>query len=219
VIRNNWRALIIGTFVMLATYTLFYLVNTWTLSYAIAARPPKGNGLGIGYMNFLQMQLISVLFFAAMLPVVGRLADRFGRRSTLLVSTLAIIAYGATFGPLLAAGRATPASVLTFLIVGMSLMGLSFGPMSAVLPELFPTNVRYTGSGIAYNLASILGAAVAPFIATWLAATHGVGWVGCYLSVSAVVTFIAVLAMRETKDRPLDAEPEPTARDVCPAES
>jgi MFS family permease len=88
-----------------------------------------------------------------------------------------------------------------------------------VLPELFGTNVRYTGSGIAYNLASILGAAVAPFIATWLAATHGVSWVGCYLSVSAVVTFIALLAMRETKDRPLDAEPEPTAQDVCPAES
>ena len=219
VIRNNWRALIIGTFVMLATYTLFYVVNTWTLSYAIAARPPKGNGLGIVYMNFLQMQLISVLFFAAMLPVVGWLADRFGRRSTLLVSTLAIIAYGATFGPLLASGRATPASVLTFLVVGMSLMGLSFGPMSAVLPELFGTNVRYTGSGIAYNLASILGAAVAPFIATWLAATHGVGWVGFYLSVSAGVTFIALLAMRETKDRPLDAEPEQLTQDVCPAES
>jgi metabolite-proton symporter len=207
VIRNDWRALLIGTFVMLATYTLFYLVNTWTLSHGIAARPPKGNGLGIGYMNFLQMQLISVLFFAAMLPIVGKLADRFGRRSTLLVSTLAIMAYGATFGPLLAVGHATHASVLTFLIVGMSLMGLTFGPMSAVLPELFPTNVRYTGSGIAYNLASILGAAVAPFIATWLAATHGVGWVGFYLSVSAVVTFIALLAMRETKDRPLDAEP------------
>ena len=214
VMRNNWRPLILGTFVMLATYTLFYVVNTWTLSYGISARPPKGNGLGIGYMNFLQMQLISVLFFAALLPVVGRLADRFGRRSTLLVSTLALMAYGAAFGPLLAVGHATHASVLTFLIIGMSLMGFSFGPMSAVLPELFPTNVRYTGSGIAYNLASILGAAVAPFLATWLAATHGVGWVGCYLSISALVTLVALLIMRETKDRPLDAEPARPRHDL-----
>jgi metabolite-proton symporter len=214
VMRNNWRPLILGTFVMLATYTLFYVVNTWTLSYGIRARPPKGNGLGIGYMNFLQMQLISVLFFAALLPVVGRLADRFGRRSTLLVSTLALVAYGAAFGPLLTVGHATHASVLTFLIIGMSLMGFSFGPMSAVLPELFPTNVRYTGSGIAYNLASILGAAVAPFIATWLAATHGVGWVGCYLSASALVTLVALLIMRETKDRPLDAEPARPRHDL-----
>src|ERR1700747_1828274 len=204
VMRNDWRPLILGTFVMLATYTLFYLVNTWTLSYGISARPPKGNGLGIGYMNFLQMQLISVLFFAAMLPVVGRLADRFGRRSTLLVCTPPIIPYGGTFGPLLAAGHATHASVLTFLIVGMTLMGLTFGPMSAVLPELFGTNVRYTGSGIAYNLASILGAAVAPFIATWLAATHGVAWVGVYLMGAAILTVIALLAMRETRDISLD---------------
>jgi MFS family permease len=218
VMRNDWRTLILGTFVMLATYTLFYLVNTWTLSYGISARPPRGNGLGIGYMNFLQMQLISVLFFAALLPVVGRLADRFGRRSTLLVSTLALMAYGAAFGPLLAVGHATHASVLTFLIIGMSLMGFSFGPMSAVLPELFPTKVRYTGSGIAYNLASILGAAVAPFVATWLAASHGVGWVGFYLSASAAVTFIALLAMRETRDRPLDAQPR-RSQDVCLAES
>jgi MFS family permease len=77
--------------------------------------------------------------------------------------------------------------------------------MSAVLPELFPTNVRYTGSGISYNVASILGAAVAPFIATWLATTYGVGWVGLYLFIAALLSFIAILLMRETKDESLDA--------------
>ena len=76
--------------------------------------------------------------------------------------------------------------------------------MSAVLPELFPTNVRYTGSGIAYNVSSILGAAVAPFIATWLATTYGVGWVGVYLLAAAALTFVALLVMHETKDRRLD---------------
>ena len=91
-----------------------------------------------------------------------------------------------------------------FLIVGMTLMGLTFGPMSAVLPELFPTNVRYTGSGIAYNVASILGAAVAPFIATWLATQYGVGWVGLYLFIAASLSLIAILIMRETKDASLD---------------
>jgi MFS family permease len=80
-----------------------------------------------------------------------------------------------------------------------------------VLPELFPTNVRYTGSGISYNVSSILGAAVAPFIATWLAAQYGVAWVGVYLILAAILTFIALLVTRETKDISLD---NPVADDV-----
>ena len=202
VVRNNWQQLIIGTFVMLATYTLFYTVTTWALSYGTGKRPPDGTGLGFGYVDFLKLQLIAVLFFAAALPVSGLLADRFGRRRTLLVVTAAIIVYGAAFGLLLGSG--TQGSTLLFLVIGMTLMGLTFAPMSAVLPELFPTNVRYTGSGISYNVSSILGAAVAPFIATWLATTYGVEWVGVYLLSAAVLTFIALLVMRETKDTNLD---------------
>ena len=89
--------------------------------------------------------------------------------------------------------------IVIFLIVGLSLMGLTYGPMSAVLPELFATNVRYTGSGVAYNMASIIGAAVAPFIATWLVHSYGVAWVGGYLAIAALLTLIALLVMRETR--------------------
>ncbi len=205
--RTSWRQLIIGTFVMLATYTLFYVVTTWALSYGTGKRPPGGTGLGFGYVDFLRLQLVAVLFFAALIPVAGRLADVFGRRRTLLVITGAIMAYGATFGFLLSPDRASHTTMLQFLVLGMALMGLTFGPMSAVLPELFPTNVRYTGSGIAYNAASILGAAVAPFIATWLATSYGVGWVGVYLMVAGALTFVALLVMHETKDASLDSEP------------
>jgi len=204
VFRTSWRELIIGTFVMLATYTLFYTCTTWALSYGTSKRPPGGTGLGFGYVDFLHIQLIAVLFFAATVPIAGALADRFGRRRTLLVITAAIIVYGASFGQMLAPDSATKGSTLLFLIVGMTLMGLSYGPMSAVLPELFPTNVRYTGSGISYNLSGILGAAVAPFIATWLATTYGVAWVGVYLIGAAILTVIALLAMRETKDISLE---------------
>ncbi|MDY6997033.1 MAG: MFS transporter [Actinomycetota bacterium] len=205
VFRTSWRQLIIGTFVMLATYTLFYIVTTWALSFGTAKLPPDGAGLGFGYVDFLELQLIAVLFFAATLPVAGLLADRFGRRRTLLVVTAAIMGYAALFAPMLGSGTTSAAMMLVFLIIGMTLMGLTFGPMSAVLPELFPTNVRYTGSGISYNVSSILGAAVAPFIATWLATSYGVGWVGLYLFVAAALTFAALLIMRETKDSSLDS--------------
>lgn len=204
VFRTSWRELIIGTFVMLATYTLFYIVTTWALSYGTTKRPPAGAGLGFGYVDFLHLQLIAVLFFAATVPIAGALADRFGRRTTLLVISTAIIGYGASFGLMLAPHSATKGSALLFVVIGMTLMGLSFGPMSAVLPELFPTNVRYTGSGISYNMSSILGAAVAPFIATWLATTYGVAWVGVYLIVAAMLTVFALVLMPETKDLSLE---------------
>lgn len=97
--------------------------------------------------------------------------------------------------------------VMAWLIVGFSLMGVTFGPMGALLPELFPANVRYTGSGISYNVSSILGAAVAPFIAVALW-SHGGGspfWVGIYLSAMALVTLAALLVGRETRDVDIEA--------------
>ena len=208
VFKNHLKELVLGTFIMLATYGLFYLMTTWILSYAIG--PTQVGFLGIGYRSFLVLQLLSVLFFAGMIPVSGWLADKYGRRSVLLVATAAIILFGLSFRLFLDSGvmgtgeGADLGRMLFFLCTGMTLMGLSFGPMSAVLPELFPTNVRYTGSGISYNVSSILGAAMTPFAAVWLARNHGVGSVGIYLSALAVLTFSALLCSRETKHTSLD---------------
>lgn len=208
VVRNNSKELVLGTFIMLATYVLFYLMTTWILSYAIG-RTELGF-LGIGYRNFLVLQLVSVLFFAAMIPVAGWLADRYGRRSVLMIVTAAIMVFGLTFDLFLnpgTMGTGTSANMglmLLFLSIGMTLMGLTFGPMSAILPELFPTNVRYTGSGIAYNVSSILGAALTPFAAVWLAKNHGVGSVGIYLSALSVLTFVAIWLSKETRHASLD---------------
>lgn len=205
VVRTAWRPLIIGTFVMVATYTLFYLVTTWIVSYGTGKVVDRsGIELSISYIDFLKMQLVAVLFFAVFVSVSGYLADRVGRRNLLIVATVLIIVYGLTFKWILDPSNTSQGSMLAVLIVGLTLMGFTFGPMSAVLPELFATNVRYTGSGIAYNFASILGAAIAPFIATWLVADFGVAWVGVYLAIAGTATLIALLLMKETRDVDLD---------------
>ncbi|BDH59462.1 MFS transporter [Tsukamurella sp. PLM1] len=205
VLRTAWRPLIIGTFVMVATYTLFYLVTTWIVSYGTGKVTDKsGVKLSVSYIDFLEMQLIAVLFFAVFVAVSGRLADRFGRRLVLIIVTLAIIVYGLSFKWILDPAHTTQGTMLAVLIVGLTLMGLTFGPMSAVLPELFATNVRYTGSGVSYNFASIIGAAIAPFIATWLVKDYGVEWVGVYLAIAGLSTLVALVVMRETRDVELD---------------
>lgn len=204
VFKSNWRELILGTFIMLATYVLFYLMTTFSLSYGRAATTAPVAGLGYSYTTFVLMMIAGVLFFGVFTLASGPWADSFGRRRTLIWVTLAIIVFGLLFVPLLGAGFL---GVMIFLILGFTLMGMTFGPMGALLPELFPTAVRYTGSAFAYNMSSILGAAVAPFIAVWLWTLGGGSpfWVGVYLSVMAVITLVALLLSRETKDVDIEA--------------
>ena len=137
------------------------------------------------------MLIVGVVFFGIFTLVSGPLAERFGRRALLIVRDerdprLRL--------PVRAVLRRRRGRGPGLLIVGFTLMGLTFGPMGAVLPELFPTNVRYTGSAISYNVASILGAAVAPFIAValWQAAGGSTWLVGLYLSSMAVLTLVAL---------------------------
>ncbi|QHC58040.1 MFS transporter [Rathayibacter sp. VKM Ac-2760] len=198
VFKTSWRPLILGTFIMLATYVLFYLMTTYTLTYGTTPTDAPTPGLGYTRNDFLIMLIVGVVFFGVFTLVSGPLAERFGRRKTLLAVTSAIIVFGLLFVPLFGGGFV---GVMAVLILGFTLMGLTFGPMGAVLPELFPTNVRYTGSAMAYNLASILGAAVAPIIAValWQSAGGSPVLVGLYLSGAGVLTLIALLISKETQ--------------------
>ena len=202
--QTHWRELILGTFYMLATYVLFYLMTTFSLSYGRAAVDAALPGLGYNYTTFVMMMIIGVVFFGIFTLVSGPWADRHGRRKTLIGVTLGIIVFGLVWVPMLSAGTI---GVMAWLILGFTLMGLTFGPMGALLPELFPANVRYTGSGISYNVSSILGAAVAPFIAVALWAYGGGSpfWVGIYLSAMAVLTLIALLLGKETQHVDIEA--------------
>ncbi|QYM77088.1 MFS transporter [Leucobacter luti] len=220
-LRDHWRALILGTFAMLATYVLFYLMTSYTLTFgtrmgldaaeqAAAAAGTEFDasayvpGLGYAYNDFILMLVFGVVFFGIFTLVSGPLADRFGRRRTLIWVTIAIAAFGFTFVPLLGGGTAL---VMFFLALGFTLMGLTFGPMGAFLPEMFPTNVRYTGSAIAYNVSSILGAALAPIIAValWGLADGSPVYVGLYLTGAAVLTLIALILTPETKNIDMDS--------------
>ena len=116
--------------------------------------------------------------------------------------TVSIGIFGLIMAPLFAAGTT---GAVVMMAVGLSLMGLTYGPLGTVISELFPTPVRYTGSSLAFNFAGILGASLAPYIATWLAKNHGLPYVGYYLSASAVLTLLGLLLIRETKDDDLAA--------------
>ena len=116
--------------------------------------------------------------------------------------TALIALFGLVLAPLFSAGTT---GAVVMMCMGLSLMGLTYGPLGTVVSELFPTPVRYTGSSLAFSLAGILGASLAPYIAIWLAKTFGLQFVGYYLTASAILTTLGLLLIRETKDDDLSS--------------
>lgn len=191
VLREHRGALVLGTLIALTAFVLFYLMTVFTLSWGTTA-------LGYSRETFLKLQLFGVLFFALTIPFAALVADRFGRKPTLLVINGVMGLFGWWFADIFTAS--SPWLTAAFLAVGLGIMGLVYGPLGTVLSELFPTAVRYTGTSLAFNLAGIFGASLAPYAATWLASTYGLQAVGWYLMAAAVISIGALLLFRETRD-------------------
>jgi metabolite-proton symporter len=181
------RELVLGTLGTTTTFVVFYLMTVFALGWATTT-------LGFGRRQFLILQMAGVLFFGLTIPVSAIIADRIGERAMLLIATVLIIGFGFAFQPLFS-GHGT-LSVFVFLALGFSVTGLTYGPLGSALANLFPTAVRYTGTSLAFNFAGILGASLAPPIATLLATHYGVAYVGHYLSGAGLITLVALLLIK-----------------------
>jgi MFS family permease len=186
VFARHFRLLVLGTFAALATFVLFYLMTVFALSWGISA-------LKFTREEFLPIQMLGVVFFGLTIPLSAWLADRIGRKTVLLWTTALIGALGLLFQPLFGSGQL--GAVVIFMILGLGLMGFTYGPLGTALSEPFPVGVRYTGVSLAFNLAGIFGASLAPYIATTLATKFGIGAVGLYLTGASALTFLALLGL------------------------
>ncbi|MFT3790767.1 MAG: MFS transporter [Rudaea sp.] len=186
VFAQHGRALLLGVFACVATFVLFYLLVGFTPSWGIGQlKYPK--------VQFLIMQIVAMVFFAVGIVISAWWAKDHGARRMLVIATVLIIAFGFLFKPMLVADSA--GLVLAFMSLGLFLMGLTYGPLGTAMAELFPTAVRYTGSSLAFNIGG-LSASLTPFFATSLASGHGVVAVGWYLAGAALLTLLALLAMK-----------------------
>ena len=188
-LKMHCRPVLLGALAMVVCYNLFYTATVFCLSYGTAK-------LGFSRVDFLGMLCVAILFMTLATPISAWLSDRVGRRSVLLVSSALAVLVGFVLNPLLASGSIV--QITLFLSLALFLMGATFAPMGAYLPEQFPVSVRYTGAGLAYQLGGILGASLAPYISQKLVAAGGLAWVGAYVSVAAALSFVAVWAMKET---------------------
>lgn len=190
VVTKHTGKLILGTIAAICTFVVFYLTTVFALNWGTTK-------LGYARGEFLELQLFATLCFAAFIPLSAIFAEKFGRKATSIGVCIAAAIFGLFFSSMLESGN-TPI-VFLFLCTGLSIMGLTYGPIGTVLSEIFPTSVRYTGSALTFNLAGIFGASFAPLIATKLAETYGLYAVGYYLTAASLLSLIAFLLIRETK--------------------
>jgi metabolite-proton symporter len=192
VFRHHFATLVVGVLVSLSAFVIFYLMTVFTLSWGTTA-------LHYTREKFLVIQLFGILFFAATTPLSARLAEG-GRRKMLIWCNGLTFVFGLFMAALFGAGTV---GTVVMMVVGMSLMGLVYGPLGTVLSELFPTSVRYSGSSLTFNLAGIFGASLAPGVATWLARDFGLQYVGYYLSAACGLSIVGLVFTRETRDAQL----------------
>ena len=178
-------ALVLGTLGATTTFLLFYLMTVFALSWATSS-------MGYTRGDILPIQLIGVLFFGAFIPISALAADKWGQLKVLGVASVGIGLFGLTLAPLFSGGLT---GLLIFFSLGFALMGATYGPLSAAMARPFRTAVRYTGASMAFNLAGIVGASVAPFAATWLAKNVGLPSVALYLAGASVITLLALIGM------------------------
>jgi metabolite-proton symporter len=188
VVRKHTKMLILGSLAATTTFAIFYLMTVFTLSWGTSH---------MGYQRepFLLAQLVAILFFGIGIPVSSILADKIGTFRILMISTVLIFVFGLAFKTLFIPGNMALTTI--FLSLGLLLMGFTYGPLGTALCDIFPAAVRYSGSSLAFTFAGILGASVAPYIATFLATSYGLEYVGYYLCGAALISLIAFSFLRK----------------------
>lgn len=192
VLRYQPREVLLAGGAMTMLFAFFYIGTAYLTSYGTS---PEGAALTRPVV--LGITMAASVVFGIATVVSGALSDRFGRRKIIVFSCLVGMAWGLALFPILGTGNALMFAVgQTFTMV---LFAVAYGPAGSFLPELFSPRHRYTGAGLGYNLAGVLGGGLAPVLAPGLAASFGGIGIGIMLSLCGLLSLVCTLALRETR--------------------
>lgn len=192
VFTQHTKVMFLGAFLAIAAFVVFYLTTVFSLGWGTSK-------LGYTREDFLMLQLYAVFALMLMICVSALVADKIGRRAMMMVSGIAVLLFGLAFSSLLNSG--SDIGVLIALSIGFGVMGLTYGPLGTALAEIYPTEVRYTGASLSFNLAGIIGASLTPAIASWLGTNYGLSFVGYYIAMAGVLTLLAAFALSKALDK------------------
>jgi metabolite-proton symporter len=189
--RYQSKEILLSAGALATLFAFFYLGTAFLTSYGTKT-------LGFSRPFVLSVGIASAVVFGAAIVVSALYSDRIGRRKVIMGSCVAALVWALALFPILDTG--TPAAFVIGMFGTLAIFGVAYGPCGALLPEMFATRYRYTGAGLGYNLAGVLGGAIPPLIAAPLAASFGGIAIGVMLAALAVLSFFCTRALVETKD-------------------
>jgi len=195
VIRSHGKEILLAAFARMAEQAPFYIFTAFVFAYAV-------NTLHVDRDFILTSVLAAAVLSFITIPLFGHISDRIGRRKTYMIGA----AVTGVFGFLYFAMLGTGSLPLIFLAIVLSLIphDIMYGPQAALIAELFPGRLRYSGASLGYQLASVIAGGPAPLIATWLFATYGTPYaVALYILACAIVSLIATALMKDYTGKPL----------------
>lgn len=174
--------ILLGAFAPLASYALFHLVSVFPLSWVLLFTKQS-------LTDFLLVQIAGAAIAIPSMIASGKIADRIGRRNTLMIGAVMIGVYSG-WTPVLLSGSTMGGYI--FILLGFALLGFSHAQAAGAVNSSFASRYRYSGAVLTSDLGWLTGAAFAPLIALMLATKLGVGYVGLYLLSGAVATLAAL---------------------------
>ncbi|QBS44753.1 MFS transporter [Nocardia sp. CS682] len=192
--RFQTKEILLSAGALAILFAFFYMGTAFLTSYGTKT-------LGFSRPFVLTVGIAAAAVFGAAIVFSALYSDRLGRRLVIMVSSGLAVVWSLALFPLLDSGS-RPAFVISVLTT-LAIFGVAYGPCGALLPEMFQTRYRYTGAGLGYNLAGVLGGAIPPLIATPLASAYGSNAIGYMMAGLALVSFFCTKALVETKDRAL----------------
>jgi len=197
VLRERPRGLLTGAGLRVGENISYYIITTFSITWMTEVA-------GLDRSQALNAILIGAAVHFVAIPLLARLSDRIGRRPVYAVGGLGLAAFSFLFFPMLSSGHA--ALVVLAIVIALVLHGTMYGPQAAMIAELFPTRIRYSGASIAYQLTSIVAGSLAPIIAIALYQESG-SWipVAIYVGLACLISGVTALMARETKGVELDS--------------